>query len=107
MIQLDEYDRGLVEMVRQSIECALRQAHMPTAVAKRVAVIAVRHRNKGRAAAKRRYPFAGVCEASGLPLAAEHADLDELDPELGYAGRVRWVCKRANNSGKHSCGGCK
>ena len=36
-----------------------------------------------------------------------HAHLDELEPEKGYAGRLRWVCQRANNSGKHSCGVCK
>src|SRR5262249_19004904 len=103
VLQLDGHDQALVEVVRQAMEAALRQAHTPTAVAKRVAVLAVRQRNKGRSAAKKRHPFAGICEASGQPLAAEHADLDELDPELGYAGRVRWVCKRANNSGKHSC----
>jgi len=102
MLLLDEHDRALVETVRQAMDKALRKSHTPTAVAKRIAVLAVRQRNKGRAAAKRRHPFAGICEASGRPLAVEHADLDELDPELGYAGRVRWVCKRANNSGKHS-----
>jgi hypothetical protein len=107
VLQLDEHDRELVEVVRAAMSAALTQAHMPTAVAKRISVLAVRRRNRGRVAAKRRYPFAGICEASGQPLAPEHADLDELDPELGYEGRLRWVCKRANNSGKHSCGACK
>jgi hypothetical protein len=32
--------------------------------------------------------------------------LDELEPEKGYEGRVRWVCPKANNSGRHSCGKC-
>jgi hypothetical protein len=107
VIQLDKHDQALVEVTKAAMAAALAQAHSPTAVANRLAVLAVRNRNRGRAAAKRGYPFAGICEASGQPLASEHADLDELEPELGYKGRLRWVCKRANNSGKHSCGVCE
>jgi hypothetical protein len=36
----------------------------------------------------------------------EDAVLDEMEPEKGYSGPVRWVCHKANNSGKRSCGGC-
>jgi hypothetical protein len=32
--------------------------------------------------------------------------LDEIEPEKGYFGLVRWVCHKANNSGKCTCGGC-
>jgi len=106
-LQLDEHDQALVEVVRAAMDAAVLGAHAPSAAAKRLTVLAVRHRNRGRAEAKKRHPFAGVCEASGLPLNFEHAHLDELQPELGYAGQVRWVCQRANNSGKHSCGACK
>jgi hypothetical protein len=107
MLQLDEHDRALTELVRAAIDSAIANAHMRSAVAKRIAVVAMGHRNNGRNAAIRRYPFKNICEVSGAPLAREHADLDELDPELGYAGRLRWVCKLANNSGKASCGVCK
>ena len=79
---------------------------MPNAVAKRISAVAVRHRNRGRSAAIKRYPFKGICEASGLPLSDGDKVLDELEPEKGYAGKVRWVCPKANNSGKRSCGGC-
>jgi hypothetical protein len=106
-LQLDEHDEALVDLVRMAMDCAILHAHMPVAVAKRITTLAVRHRNRGRQAAMKRHPFTGVCEASGLALDFAHAHLDELEPELGYAGRVRWVCQRANNSGKHSCGGCK
>ena len=86
---------------------AISIAHMPVAVAKRISVLATGQRNRGREAAKNKYPFKGICEASGLPLDKKHAELDEMEPELGYGGKVRWVCSRANNSGKHSCGACK
>ena len=85
---------------------AISKAHLPGGVAKRVSVLATAHRNRRRNAAKRKYPFKGICEASGLPLDEKHAELDEMEPELGYAGKLRWVCSRANNSGAHSCGGC-
>lgn len=106
MLILDEHDQALVEVARASIKKAMTDAHMPVAVVKRIVSIAVNHRNAGRAAAITRHPFKGVCEASGLPLDRNHAHLDEMEPELGYEGKVRWVCPRANNSGKHSCGGC-
>ena len=85
---------------------AVKNAHAPSAVAKKIAVAAARERNRGRATAKKRYPFAGVCEASGVAMAKHAAALDELEPEKGYAGRLRWVCAKANNSGSASCGGC-
>ena len=107
MIQLDEHDRALVGLVKTAIEAAISSANVPVAVAKRIVSIAMKHRNRGRSAAVRRYPFGGVCEASGQPIAREHAELDEQDPELGYKGRLRWVCQKANNSGTHTCGVCK
>ncbi len=107
MLQLDEHDKTLVDAVRAVMDRALLTAHVPVAVAKRISVLAAARRNRGRIAARRNHPFSGICEASGEPLAYEHAHLDELEPEKGYAGRVRWVCQRANNSGKHSCGVCK
>jgi hypothetical protein len=107
MLQLDEHDQALVALVRSVIDAAVTRAHAASAVAKRITTLAVRHRNRGRRDAARRHPFRGICEASGLPLAQELAVLDELDPESGYSGRVRWGCHRANNSGKHSCGGCR
>lgn len=106
MIELDEHDKALVQLAQTALANAVQNAHRPSAVAKRITTLAVRHRNRGRAAAISGHPFNGVCEASGRPLAFEHAHLDELEPEIGYAGRVRWVCQRANNSGKHSCGAC-
>ena len=54
----------------------------------------------------KRHPFRGICEASGKPLDKVYAVLDECEPEKGYSGKVRWVCQKANNSGKHSCGFC-
>lgn len=107
MLHLDDHDLALVELVRAVMDKAVLRAHMRSAVAKRITALAVRHRNSGRKAAMKRHPFAGVCEESGHPLEYVHANLDELEPERGYDGRVRWVCQRANNSGKHSCGVCK
>ncbi|MCO6454782.1 MAG: hypothetical protein J5I93_05730 [Pirellulaceae bacterium] len=106
MISISNHDDALVQNVHQAIENAFASADAPAAVAKRIAALATRYRNRGREAAKRRHPFQGVCEASGLPLAVEHAHLDELEPERGYDGPVRWVCPRANNSGRFTCGGC-
>jgi hypothetical protein len=106
VIELDDHDTALVALARAALDNAIANAHRPSAVAKRITTLAVRHRNRGRAAAMKRHPFSGVCEASGQSLAFEHAHLDELEPEIGYAGQVRWVCQRANNSGKHSCGAC-
>jgi restriction endonuclease Mrr len=106
-LKLDEHDAALVAAVKAALDAAIHSARMPSAVAKRIHSIAARHRMKGRHGAIKRHPFAGVCEVSGRPLDKQFAQLDELDPELGYAGRVRWVCSRANNNGHHSCGGCK
>lgn len=89
-----------------SIETAFKKANMPAAVAKRITVVAVRYRNKGKAAAIRRHPFRGICEASGRHLKKEDAHLDELNSEKGYDEKVRWVCPKANNSGRRSCGKC-
>lgn len=105
-LNLDEHDQAIVTELRAAILDALSKAHNRTVVAKRVSVLATAQRNKGRRAALARHPFKGICESSGMPLEREHAELDEMEPELGYAGRLRWVCQRANNSGTHSCGGC-
>lgn len=107
MLNLDAHDQALVKSVEAAMDAALAASHAPVAVAKRITVLAVRRRNRGRDAAMRRHPFNGVCEASGHPLDFAHAHLDELEPEKGYTGRLRWVCAKANNSGKHSCGVCK
>jgi hypothetical protein len=106
-LTLDEYDQQLVAHVHAVMRRAFDAAHVRVVVAKRIAALAIRERNRGRDAAIRNHPFRGICEASGLPLDRAHAHLDELDSELGYAGRLRWVCPRANNSGRYSCGGCK
>lgn len=106
-LELDEHDSALVVAVKAVLDSAILNAHRPSAVAKRVTTLAVRYRNRGRDMAMKRHPFQGVCEASGAQLDRDHAVLDELEPELGYAGKVRWVCHRANNSGRHSCGVCK
>jgi hypothetical protein len=105
-IQLDSHDAALAEIVCATIRSRITQANMPSAVAKRTAAVAIRHRNRGRTAAINRHLFQGICEASGLPLSDSDKVLDELEPEKGYAGKVRWVCPKANNSGKRSCGGC-
>jgi|SRR5580700_893803 hypothetical protein len=105
-LKLDEHDQALVAAAQGEMLRAIGAAHNPIAVAKRINVLATGYRNKGRAAAMRRYPFKGICEASGEPLEGNHAVLDEMEPELGYSGKLRWVCPVANNSGKHSCGGC-
>lgn len=107
MIQLDEHDAALFALVKSVLGSAVEQAHSPVAVSKKIAALAMRYRNRGRTAARNRYPFQGICEASGLPLEKIHAVLDELDPQLGYSGPLRWVCHRANNSGRHSCGKCE
>lgn len=103
-IQLDSHDAALVEVVRTAIRTAVAEANKPSAVSKRITSEAVRHRNRGRIAAIKRYPFQGICEASGRKLDDRDKVLDELEPEKGYAGEVRWVCPKANNSGKRSCG---
>jgi hypothetical protein len=106
-LKLDDHDQALVDALTKAFLEALQHAHLPIAIVKRMHSIAAGHRNKGRGAAMKRHPFAGKCENSGLPLAREHAQLDEEEPEVGFTGKVRWVCSRANGNGKHSCGGCK
>jgi hypothetical protein len=106
-LKLDPHDQALVATVRSAMMKAISTAHMPVAVAKRISVLATGQRNRGRDAARKRHPFKGICEASGMPLEEKHAELDEMEPELGYVGKLRWVCSRANNSGTHSCGPCK
>ena len=105
-LNLDEHDQALVAAVQAAMQTALTDAHMPIAVAKRISVLATAQRNKGRREAIKRCPFKGICEASGKLLERQHAELEQMEPELGYAGKLRWVCQRANNSGKHSCGSC-
>ena len=105
-LKLDDHDQALVAAAQAGMVRAIEAARNPIAVAKRINVLATGYRNKGRNAAIRKYPFKGVCEISGRRLDKNHAVLDEIEPELGYAGRLRWVCPVANNSGKHSCGQC-
>jgi hypothetical protein len=105
-VKLDAHDEAIVATVQAEMKKAILTAHGPVAVAKRIGALAIRQRNRGRIAAIKRYPFKGICEASGRPLDEALAELDEMEPELGFAGKLRWVCQRANNSGKHSCGGC-
>jgi hypothetical protein len=106
MLNLTDRDAGLIKVVRAAIHTALSSADNRTLLAKRIAVEATKQRNRGRASAVRRHPFQGVCEASNQPLDHRDAVLDELEPEKGYAGKVRWVCPKANNSGRRSCGAC-
>lgn len=105
-LKLDEHDQALVTEFREALLGALSKAHNRTAVAKRISVLTTAQRNRGRRAALARHPFKGICEASGLSLAREQAELEQMEPELGYEGKLRWVCQRRNNSGTHSCGGC-
>jgi len=105
-LELDDHDKALTETARAAIRDAVGKARVPMAVVKRIVAEAMKHRNHGRDAAIRRRPFKGVCEASGAPLERVDAVLDELEPERGYEGAVRWVCPKANGSGKRSCGVC-
>jgi len=105
-LNLDEHDKALVAAVQAAMQTALTDAHTPIVVAKRISVLATAQRNRGRREAIKRRPFKGICEASGKPLERQHAELEQMETELGYAGKLRWVCQRANNSGKHSCGSC-
>src|SRR6202023_361877 len=75
MLNLSRKDQLLVESVRTAMDVALSQADMRNAVAKRLAVLATGHRNQGRRTARKGRPFPGICEASGRPLATEHAVL--------------------------------
>lgn len=103
-LKLSKHDEDLVQLVRGVIRTAIKNAEMPSAVAKRITSEAVRHRNKGRSAAIRSHPFTGVCEATVKPLDSKDKVLDELEPGKGYAGKVRWVCPKCNNSGNRSWG---
>ncbi|OIP77811.1 MAG: hypothetical protein AUK17_03280 [Parcubacteria group bacterium CG2_30_44_18] len=105
-IRLNNHDQKLVDGVRSVIKDAYESANFSPSVARSIASYATKYRNRGREQAKRRYPFKGICERSGLPLKKEDAHLDELDSEKGYAGKVQWVCPKANNSGRRSCGKC-
>lgn len=102
-IILDDHDAAIAEAVCKSIREAIASAHRPSALAKKITVFAVRQRNRGRVAARAKQPFLGICEEHGKPLLKKDAVLDEMEAE-GYAGKVRWVCAKANNSGTHSCG---
>ena len=105
-LDLGDHDQELAENARRAIREAVRQARAPVAVAKRIVAEAMKHRNRGRSTAINRHRFKGICEASGAPLKKVDAVLDELEPERGYAGAVRWVCLKANGSGRRSCGVC-
>ena len=99
MLDLDGHDRELVEKAVGAIREAVA-AHLRAGVAKRIAVVAMRHRNVGRAAAIKRHPFSGVCEQSGLTLLRHDAVLDECEPEKGYLGQVRWVATRQTTAAR-------
>jgi hypothetical protein len=105
-IKLNDNDSKLVRKARSIIKEAYESAYKPAAVARSIASYAVKFRNRGRPEAIKRHPFEGICEASGKPLDDRDKVLDELEPEKGYRGEVRWVCPKANNSGRRSCGGC-
>jgi hypothetical protein len=106
-LELDVNDEALVERVLAVIDEAVQKAHQPDALAKHIIALAARYRDRGRTTAMKLHRFEGVCEATGLPLDRKHAILEDLEPQHGYVGRVRWVCQRAHDGGKHSCGGCK
>lgn len=103
-LKLSQRDEDLVQQVRRVIRRAIKNAEMPSAVAKRIKSEAVRQSNKGRVGAIRAHPFRGVCENTGKPLDPKDKVLDEVEPEKGYKGKVRWVCPKCNNSGTRSCG---
>lgn len=105
-LKLGDDDLQLVKKVRANIKKAYENADIPVAVAKSIVVYAVRMRNKGRSVAIKRHPFKGICEISNEPLAFEDKCLDEIEPEKGYSGGIRWTCPKGNNSGRKSCGKC-
>ena len=106
LIKLTKHDQELVTKIIEKIEISYKLANMPAAVIKKIGTRIMKYRNNGREQAKKRHPFKGICEKSGLPIERVDAHLDELEPEKGYQGKVRWVCPRANNSGRKSCGKC-
>ena len=95
MPMLDPHDEALVGTLKDAISEAIAAAHKRSQAEKPRTL-------RGQ----RRHPFKGICEASGRPLDPKLAVLDELEPELGYDGKLRWVCPKANNSGSYSCGSC-
>jgi hypothetical protein len=103
-LTLSKHDRDLVDFVREVLSMAVKKAERPSAVAKKIVSEAMKHRNKGRLAAMRSHPFTGVCEVTRKPLDPRDKVLDELEPEKGYEGKVRWACPKCNGSGKRSCG---
>ncbi len=105
-ITLTDVDQRKYDALREAIEAALATAERRPALARKLFVLAAKHRNKGRKAAMRRYPFAGKCEISGWTIPRKDAALDELDPTKGYEGPLRWVCQKANGDGTASCGQC-
>jgi hypothetical protein len=105
-IELDPHDEALMQAARAAIVDACNNAHSSSAVARCLHSVASGIRRRGYAKAVKKYPFKNICEKSGLALTRDHAQLDELDPMLGYEGPVRWVCAKANGNGKRSCGGC-
>jgi hypothetical protein len=106
-LKLSQHDETLANAARNAIDEAISKAENPIAVAKRIVVRAVQHRNKGRKSIEKKYPFNGICEISGLPLKKEIASLDEIESEKGFIlGNVRWICQKANNDGSGTCGDC-
>jgi hypothetical protein len=83
MLKVDAYDQGLIDIAVAAMRTAIKAAHSPVGVAKRLVTVAVKHRNRGRLAAIKRHPFLGHCEASGLVIEKHDAVLDEMDPEKG------------------------
>ena len=72
-LSLDEHDQAIVATVQETMKKAIAEAHNQVAVSKRITVLAVRNRNRGRWEAIEKYPFKGICEASGLQLDRAHS----------------------------------
>jgi hypothetical protein len=58
-IILDQHDESLVKAALAAMRTAIDGAHKSAAVARRISVLATGYRNRGRDAARRRYPFKG------------------------------------------------
>jgi hypothetical protein len=65
-LKLDDHDQALVAATQAEMLRAIKAAHNPVAVAKRINVLATGYRNKGRDAAIGTYPFKGVCEITAV-----------------------------------------